>query len=325
MIEETSKIVDLAVEFCRNNLDNLMVYGSLLAIFVIIISLVRVSRKKDSEDLEFDEVAYKKELAKESALELAEEDNEKDALQEVVEEVKADELKGSVRNEFAEVILPALLEKIIAEEDAKDENVETIEVVETMQPVEFVDVILPPLTARIMACEESVEVVEADDLVIEDVVYELAQETTEEVVVKPPVEESVTAEPVIKESFAQPAVEQKVSRNTSCIEDIIGGLANLSADGVKKVEIKIHGAEVKITYGDDRTLNVVEDEGVCKEETIGKNDYCKNAECEAQTSKFTGERSVEAKTYRKFGPNNNNVARSGKVYSEEELEKQIID
>ena len=325
MIEETRKIVDLAVEFCRNNLDNLMVYGSLVAIFVVIISLVRVSRKKDSEDLEFDEVAYKKELAKESALEPAEEDNEKDVLQEVVEEVKADEIKEPVRNEFAEVILPALLEKIIAEENAKDENLEFVEAVEAMQPVEFVDVVLPPLTARVVAYEEITDVAEVDSLVIEDASCELTQEIIEEVVVEPLVEERVTAEPVVKESFAQPAGEKKVSRNTSCIEDIIGGLANLSADGVKKVEIKIHGAEVKITYGDDRTLNVVEDEGVCKDETIGKNNYCKNAECEAQTSKFTGERSVEAKTYRKFGPNNNNVARSGKVYSEEELEKQIID
>ena len=52
MIKEASKIVDLAVEFCRNNLDNLMVYGAFFAIFVVIISIVRVSRKEDDEDLE---------------------------------------------------------------------------------------------------------------------------------------------------------------------------------------------------------------------------------------------------------------------------------
>ena len=325
MIKETSKIVDLAVEFCRNNLDNIMVYGSLLAIFIVIISLVRVSRKRDNEDLEFDEVVYKKELAKERVLEQAEVDNSKDVSQAVGEEVEADEMKKPVENEFAEVILPALLEKIIAEEDAKDEIVKVAEAVEVTQTVEFVGVVLPPLTARVIAYEEATDEVESTGFEVEETDSKLTEELRETIDLEPLVEERVMADPVIKEPLVQPVMERNISKNTSCIEDIIEGLANLSADGVKKVEIKIHGAEVKITYGDDRTLSVVEDEGVCKEELVGEKDCYKKAETEPQSSKFTEERSVEARTYRKFGPNNNNVARSGKVYSEEELERQIID
>lgn len=305
MIKEASKIVDLAVEFCRNNLDNLMVYGSLIAIFIIIFSIVRVSRKGDDEDLDFDEVAYKKELAKESVLEQAEVDNSKDVSQEVGEEVEADEMKKLVENEFAEVILPALLEKIIAEEDAKDEIIKVAEAVEVAQTVEFVGVVLPPLTARVIAYEDSVDEFEVPEA---DLVGEFG---------------ALEADSEVKTEA--PAVEPQsvVSKNTSCIEDIIEGLANLSADGVKKVEIKIQGAEVKITYGNDEVLNVVEDTQVYDSKPVAETKPCDKGEELGEVP--DQKKIIEAKTYKKFGPDNNNVTRSGRVYSEEELEKQIRD
>ena len=247
MIKEASKIVDLAVEFCRNNLDNLMVYGSLIAIFIIIFSIVRVSRKGDDEDLDFDEVAYKKEK--------------------------------------------------------EDQGKQDVSVVDSKS--EFVGVCLPPLTARILAYEDSVDEFEVPEA---DLVDEF---------------EVPKADSEVKTEAPAVGPQRVVSKNTSCIEDIIEGLANLSADGVKKVEIKIQGAEVKITYGNDEVLNVVEDTQVCDSKPVAETKPCDKGEELGEVP--DQKKIIEAKIYKKFGPDNNNVTRSGRVYSEEELEKQIRD
>ncbi|MBR5517385.1 MAG: hypothetical protein IKU53_05380 [Firmicutes bacterium] len=308
MIKEASKIVDLAVEFCRNNLDNLMAYGAIFVMFIVIISLVRVSRSKDNEDLDFDEIAYKKE--REKGIVPQEE-------LETTEEKVEDEPKS---NEFVEVILPALLEKIKAEEDAKvaeDESVTNTEI------LEFVEVVLPPLTARVDAYEDATDC-NADELP-EELLEEVTEKMVEEVVAETTLIEEVVEEPVVIEPLEKVAAPKKVSRNTSCLEDIIEGLANLSSDGVKKVEIKIQGAEVKITYGNDTALSITEEVEASSNVGYSNIENYDETDNERATDKQERPKVVEATTRKKFGPDNTNVTRSGRVYSEEELEQQIRD
>ncbi len=256
MIKEASKMVDLAVEFCRNNLDILMIYGAVIGVFIILITIVVLAKGGDDEELDFDEIAYNKKKNKTESQEAPK------------------------------------------------------EVTKVAKEVEFVSVALPPLTARVVIEEdEQAEVPEVETEEVAEVPVEepKVEEVREDLPVQIPVETSV---------------KQPVSRNTSCLEEIIEGLANLSADGVKKVEIKIKGAEVKITYGDDETVSLKDEP--CAED-LPLEAECQDELEEVQEPVENKEEITEAKTYKKFGPDNNNVTRSGRVYSEEELQKQIRD
>ena len=103
-------------------------------------------------------------------------------------------------------------------------------------------------------------------------------------------------------------------------------LAELSGEGVKNVEIKIPGAEVKITYLDD-TKESEEIEECGSDETVTKEteEVQKLDDSDSETVSKEEEQGETVYVPKKFGPNNMNVARSGKVYSEAELEEQIKD
>ena len=146
------------------------------------------------------------------------------------------------------------------------------------------------------------------------------------------IDENAVVEPVT------PSVEpsgQELPRETHPIGDIIGEIANLPTQGMKELEIKIPGAELKITYSGDckgeslqeeispnnpELLDDVNSEG--QDESL-----CSHEEVPEAISKdqVTDSKPREGKTYIKFGPNNNNVSKSGKVYTEKELEEQIKD
>lgn len=211
MIKEASKIAQLVVEFCRNNLDILMIGGAALIVLVIIISVVK-SSKDDEDELDYDR-----------------------------------------------------------------------------------------------------------------------ETKTVEVVAKPEEKVEPEKETIVEFSEAQ----NKEKKNTPYIEGLLGELASLSQDGIKELEIKIQGAEVKITYGDKREMPVVEDlaeEGCSVDagsdttvEKQGEPKETSERDTESKGDKKIQENNASAKIYKKFGPENNNISKSGRIYTEEELEEQIRD
>lgn len=212
MIKEASKIAQLIVEFCRNNLDILMIGGVALIVLVIIISIVRSSRDGDDENLDFDE---------------------------------------------------------FAKPEAKAE-------------------------------EEPVSAKQAPE----------------------------------KETEEKPANPEK--KNTPYIEGLLGELAGLSQDGIKELEIKIQGAEVKITYGnsgdsgdsgnlDEEANEELREELVEETSDETLDDEIVDKEDDSQKEEVKQAVITSGKVYKKFGPENNNISKSGRIYTEEELEEQIRD
>ena len=151
------------------------------------------------------------------------------------------------------------------------------------------------------------------------------------------IDENAVVEPVPPsvEPSEQELPMESFPRETHPIGDIIGEIANLPTQGMKELEIKIPGAELKITYsGDCKGESLQEETSLNNLELFddvngeGQDEnFCSQEEVPEDISKdqVTDSKSREGKTYIKFGPNNNNVSKSGKVYTEKELEEQIKD
>ena len=151
------------------------------------------------------------------------------------------------------------------------------------------------------------------------------------------VDEDTAAEPVqsIIEPSEQELTRESFPRETHPVGDIIGEIANLPTQGMKELEIKIPGAELKITYSGDckeaYSQKTIYQEGLVilgDANSEGKDENLfSQEEPQEVISKEQGVDSepYKGRTYIKFGPNNNNVSKSGKVYTEKELEEQIKD
>lgn len=329
MMSDTSKILNVFVAFCRENLDILMVGGVILLALIIAVSFLRNSKKNGDEDLDFYEELKIKDTKKDIKEDeipkanepkpRAEEKDGKNEIDNLVSEAFDDFIESSFSDAFRNILeeideeyernhMVALEEE--SEENSEDESEEPQE--ESMADEEALQepvVLDEPL-------EESTEVSVDDDV-------ETFEETEGE--------ELELKEPELKESEKEESCFEKtistgsnnVSKNTSCIEYIVEGLATLSGDGVKEVGIKIPGAEVKITYckEDAETEKVSNDQEIdeMKAEADVSGDEVDNAIAKDD------ETEIQPKPRKKFGPDNMNVSRSGKVYSEEELELQIRD
>ena len=160
-----------------------------------------------------------------------------------------------------------------------------------------------------------------------------------------PIEETVK-EPIEETVEALEEAEPQITKNTSCLEDILGELVTIPTDGVKEIEIKIKGAEVKVTYANSESLQLISKELVAKksngEDKLPlelkdveaseelEDGYCEESHLEEDESEGpqveeTEEDDDKGKTISKFGPGNMNISKSGRVYSEAELEEQIKD
>lgn len=282
MIKEASKILQLIIEFCRDNLDILMIGGVAAIALILLVSGIKYFKDEDDDD----------------------------------EDIEIDELE-----------LLEIVEQVKQMQEEKEEKVEDEEAEE-----DEVEVVLPPLTARIMAEDESADEPAANELVEDEQADEEPLEFANE-------------KQAAEKSLELP--QEEPSKNTSTIENLVEEIANLSGTGVKEVEIKVPGAKVKITYsrGDDNAKNgetqdasegrnldantddepsVHSESGVTKApnsaDILGGNGNL-NGNLNGITADGTG----GASSVIKFGPDNINMSRSGRIYSEEELQQQIRD
>ncbi len=231
MFKDADKIIDLIIEFCRDNLNILMIGGIALIVVVIVISILK-GYDEDDDEYDDDDDEY----------------DDDDFDDELDDEPEYDE--------------PVAVVKITPVEDHAQEQV----------------------TAPIL-------------------------EPTEVPIIEP--------------------VESGRQKGTHHLDEIIGEIANIPSEGVKKLEIKIQGAELKITYSDLREeilLCGTEDSEEPDEEQLeGQTEVQPEESGEHEEANPAETSSEQGKTYTKFGPGNNNVTKSGRVYTEEELEKQIKD
>ena len=138
-------------------------------------------------------------------------------------------------------------------------------------------------------------------------------------------------------SVTEPAKE--IKPNVIFPDELLEELSKLSTSSLKEVEIKIQSAELKFKYtgaGDDRECAREEvkvfGEKSCEDETneqladtpevITEEAPCKEIQPELNPEEI---KNIEGSSHIKFGANNFNVSKSGKVFTEEELEKQIRD
>ena len=190
MIQDASKILQLIIEFCRSNLNILMIGGVALIGIIVIVSGIKyfMNRDKDGDDADFQ-------------IDEAE-------LMGIVQQVKQ---KHEIDSADVEVVLPPLTARIMAEDEpvevdepvAADKEAE----VKALEPeLEVVAVSLPPLTAAVEPAEDEAvvsqvepEVIEKHEPQIEPRVetpakVELEKKMEEKPQVKPQVKEQVKAE-----------------------------------------------------------------------------------------------------------------------------------
>ena len=135
--------------------------------------------------------------------------------------------------------------------------------------------------------------------------------------------------------------ESKPSSRTDCIESIVEYIQSISPELLNEVEIKVHDAEIRIRYSNDKARERVKNEEPQKPEEIQESEEVQEP-VENQETEIINEDTIdnvtedaienviedatEGVTVRiKFGPDNINISRSGRVFSEEELEEQIRD
>lgn len=143
--------------------------------------------------------------------------------------------------------------------------------------------------------------------------------------------------------------EGKPLSRTDCIESIVEYIQSISPELLNEVEIKVHDAEIRIRYSNDKARERVKNEEPQKPEEIQESEEVQEP-VENQETEIINEDTIdnvtedaienviedategviedttEGVTVRiKFGPDNINISRSGRVFSEEELEEQIRD
>jgi len=121
---------------------------------------------------------------------------------------------------------------------------------------------------------------------------------------------------------------EKCKQNVVFPEELIEELSKVSAGNLQEVEIKIQSAELKFKYGGARTEGeqAFEEIKFFEEKPVSEGVAATEAESENPEEK-TEENPKEVKNEApvKFGAGNFNISKSGKVFTEEELEKQIRD
>lgn len=329
MMSDTSKILNVFVAFCRENLDILMIGGVVLIAVVIAVSFFKTSKKNEDEDLDFYEELEKKET-KEAELSKDLEAQPKDLgkdetdLTEIESQSFTAEKDG--KNEIDTLVNEAF-DKFI-ENSFSDAFKTILEEIDEEYEQKHMVVLEKEFQEEPAAEEAAIQEPVASDGLLDEFSedsygFEIFEEATQEQLKEARLVELPCADGKLhQEESCFEKVTNTVSKNTSCIEYIVEGLASLSGEGVKEVGIKIPGAEVKITYCKEDA----ESEEVSKTQ---ESDEIKAEEVlESPTDEdITDDDKTESQPQprKKFGPDNMNVSRSGKVYSEEELELQIRD
>ncbi len=149
-------------------------------------------------------------------------------------------------------------------------------------------------------------------------------------------EESVE-QPVKKpHSISEPEDAKVIEHVHDNIEGFLGEIARLPAKDLEAVEINIQGIEVKLKYSNKNSEEPKENllgssQQECNPKATIDNEQpleSINDSEEANTAildSLIKNQGTEAVTIKKFGPNNTNRTKSGQIFTEEELEKQIKD
>lgn len=301
MIKDASKIFEILTEFCRNNLDILMIGGVGIIMLILFGSGVKCFKNKKKQDVEDISLPEQKDDFKTLDSEIGLQENLEDAV------FAQDDEYVSIMESFEKLEIPDDVETLIEKWKRLLEEEFSAGVVEDPED-RVVDIVLPPLTARI---------VEAQVLEVKENEGETPGTEQKEVF------EAKTALKSERESVV--VVGKTGEEKATTIESLVGDIATISGTSVKEVEIKVAGARVKITYlgADTEPDN--------KKDLLGVGDTYKESVDFLESTDHAHRKQIdqinipEERTAIKFGPDNVNIARSGRVYSLNELEQQIKD
>lgn len=141
----------------------------------------------------------------------------------------------------------------------------------------------------------------------------------------------------------EPVIPERCRKNVIFPEELIEEIAKASSKDLQEVEIKIQSAELRIKYAGHKDDSGAREEikrfSGTEEKTermaASQNTYAGSAglsDTESRNEEALRERiqpeelpAGGGRRTGKFGPENFNTARSGRVFTEEELEKQIRD
>ena len=138
---------------------------------------------------------------------------------------------------------------------------------------------------------------------------------------------------------AEKAESQPYKKNIILPEELLEEIARASVQNLQEVQIRIQSAELRIRYAGyrdrDGESEEVHEEVLHFDKTLEPADeQAKQAETQSESeneSEILQEKLQPQQIARaerpavKFGPDNLNTARDGRIYTEEELEKQIRD
>lgn len=307
MLESLRQLYDKAVDFCREQSEAVMIGGAVLVILIIFIAVIKIARKdgKPDEDLDFDEELYIKQLlaAKESK---AEDKTDKEPEETAAAEAAAEDIASVQPRE------PDQPETTGNSDEAGQ----------------------PEITVKPEACCEHVNVAaEAEKPVLpkeckknvifpEELIEEIAKASSkdlQEVEIKIQSAElriryaGYRGENGLKEEvkhFAGTGEAEKPPADETSAAD------NISANN------KISAAdETSVAAGTSAEVEVSAEKGISSEKEQEK----RSEEVLKERIKPEEMPAKDIKKPGKFGADNFNTTRSGRVFTEEELEKQIRD
>jgi hypothetical protein len=257
----------------------------------------------------------------------------------IVQQVKQ---KHEIDSADVEVVLPPLTARIMAEDEPVAANKEAE--VKALEPeLEVVAVSLPTLTAAVEPAEDEVVVSQVEPEVIEK--HEPQVEPQVEQQIEPRVETPAKVElekkmeekPQVKEqvkpqvkaevpAMTVPSAKTETQKNSATIESLIQEIATLAGSGVSEVEIKISGTKVKILYNQDEHTDDADATKECVNDEVKESadDIARTYDNEGQ-GLDDDKKSNNGAGAIKFGPDNINRSRCGRVFSEVELQQQIRD
>lgn len=169
---------------------------------------------------------------------------------------------------------------------------------------------------------------------------EAEKESQEEVQTK--TQEEVQTETQIKENLTEKK-EYPYKKNIIFPDELIDEITKASAQNLQEIEIKIQSAELRIRYAGYQDKGEVQEEVKHFDSAADSADKEKEQDGDAEAveteSSAASEETEEILKQKiepamiaeesikhiKFGPENFNIDRNGKAYTEEELEKQIRD
>lgn len=283
MGEKISHILNIIIDFCKDNQSILMIAGAALIVLIVLIAIIRSLTKKDGDDdLDFDEEEFFADIAPKTAAAPADKPEKS-------EDKPADEPKESI---------------------AKAVVAEPVQTVNTNQGTPSV-VQSTPLEISSLAARMKTDTMNLEGILTE--LAELSSRGLSEIEIK-------ISEAEVKLKYGGRELLTKSRRDDDERESALS-----TSNTVKAAEIVDKAKEATEVKEVEEAPYAETAEALSFEELLGVTPVSLDGLLGQEPKEESNEESVSGREIRKFGPENIDTTRSGRIFTEEELNKQIRD